>query len=417
MYIKKLFLALFVLGLLVSPMAAKAITLDDLAAQISSLQLEISGLKNQLIAQVRNYTLPLAEPTAITPVKTASNVVAVISPNGGETLEIGQTYSIKWSGSMQQMRLLPINSYGNIDYNQNNISIVSHYNVPDTSGIYSWTIPNTVPVGKYYLQIEGCCGETGGFDNSNYYFSIIKSSIISATPLPVTPVKISSGDVTVNFPNGGETYYFGTLPTGNPLSMKAQVNSSKIGTFGVYLVDNPSTTNPGNKYPMSVAGGFNATINNIHSFSVGLINGYPPYNPGQYYMMAEWKSDDGTEHFIDFSDSYFKIFGSTPVSTTATPKIMYWWGKVNGHIDLTTGSWVTDPDGVSGANLGKLSYCQKWYPATTSVKDSILETASFWKNRGNVDGPFTSTNISYECVQEQIVTPTPACAPNDPPIT
>ena len=36
-------------------------------------------------------------------------------------------------------------------------------------------------------------------------------------------------------------------------------------------------------------------------------------------------------------------------------QIMYWWGKVNQHVDSRTGAWVTDPDGVSGADIDWVS--------------------------------------------------------------
>jgi len=88
-------------------------------------------------------------------------------------------------------------------------------------------------------------------------------------------------------------------------------------------------------------------------------------------------------------------------SVDITPKIAYWWGKVNQHIG-ENGTWMTDPDGVSGANLDKLAYCQKWYPNTISVKSYKNETISDWRNRGNVGGPFTNTKQSYECVQGNV---------------
>jgi len=86
-----------------------------------------------------------------------------------------------------------------------------------------------------------------------------------------------------------------------------------------------------------------------------------------------------------------------PVSSNLTRRIAYWWGKVNLHLE--NGKWVTDPDGVSGANLDKLEYCQKWYPNTISVKPYKIETITGWRNRGNVDGPFTSKKQTYECIQ------------------
>lgn len=82
----------------------------------------------------------------------------------------------------------------------------------------------------------------------------------------------------------------------------------------------------------------------------------------------------------------------------ATPRIMYWQGKVNQHFDIYKKVWRTDPDGVSGAQLHKLRYCQKFYPNTTQVQPYRNETTNTWKNRRN-QGQFTSTKLSYECVQ------------------
>ncbi|MCR4256496.1 MAG: hypothetical protein NUV42_02895 [Candidatus Yonathbacteria bacterium] len=80
------------------------------------------------------------------------------------------------------------------------------------------------------------------------------------------------------------------------------------------------------------------------------------------------------------------------------PRIMYWWGKVNQHTD-ENGNWLTDPDGVSGADLDKLIYCKKFYQNTIGVEDYILETTDTWRDRGNVGGPYTSTKISTKCLQ------------------
>jgi hypothetical protein len=79
-------------------------------------------------------------------------------------------------------------------------------------------------------------------------------------------------------------------------------------------------------------------------------------------------------------------------------RIMYWWGKVNQHVDLATGAWETDPDGVSGADLDMLAYCQRWYPGTRAVEPYARETIATWRERGNV-GAHRAEQTSYRCVQ------------------
>ncbi len=99
----------------------------------------------------------------------------------------------------------------------------------------------------------------------------------------------------------------------------------------------------------------------------------------------------------------------TPTTDT-TPRIMYWSGKVNQHVDSKTGQWETDPDGVSGANINKLTYCKKWYPNTVEVDDYKNETINTWRAAGNI-GEYPSTKMSYECVQKE-TSPVPTIPPS-----
>jgi len=84
-------------------------------------------------------------------------------------------------------------------------------------------------------------------------------------------------------------------------------------------------------------------------------------------------------------------------------RVARWQGKVNQYVDAY-GNWQTDPDGVSGAELidadGGLSYCRKFYPITISTRNYQTETIYGWRNRGNVDGPFTLAVTTIECVME-----------------
>ncbi len=78
-------------------------------------------------------------------------------------------------------------------------------------------------------------------------------------------------------------------------------------------------------------------------------------------------------------------------------QIMYWFGKINLHLDGDT--WKTDPDGFSGSNIGKLEYCKKWYPDTISVGENELTWSNAWRNAGNTSS-FTSEKMSYYCIQQ-----------------
>jgi len=79
------------------------------------------------------------------------------------------------------------------------------------------------------------------------------------------------------------------------------------------------------------------------------------------------------------------------------PRVAFWGGKVNQHIE--NGTWVTDPDGKSGSFVDILTYCKKWYPKTLSFREYKMETITGWRDFGNLGGPYTSTQQSYDCVQ------------------
>jgi hypothetical protein len=84
-------------------------------------------------------------------------------------------------------------------------------------------------------------------------------------------------------------------------------------------------------------------------------------------------------------------------SADLTPRIMYWSGKVNQHVGPSA-AWVSDPDGVSGADIPMLNYCKKWYPTTTSVVAYGNETSTTWSAGTGATGTYTSIKPSYKCV-------------------
>ncbi|HRH31474.1 MAG TPA: peptidoglycan-binding protein, partial [Candidatus Paceibacterota bacterium] len=88
------------------------------------------------------------------------------------------------------------------------------------------------------------------------------------------------------------------------------------------------------------------------------------------------------------------------VPNNKIPRVMFWWGKVNQHMDLATGTWQTDSNGLepyAGASVDKLEYCKRIYPNSIAIKPYMFETIHTWHDRGNVNN-YSSTNLSYRCV-------------------
>jgi hypothetical protein len=64
-------------------------------------------------------------------------------------------------------------------------------------------------------------------------------------------------------------------------------------------------------------------------------------------------------------------------------RISTWRGQVNLH-KSTGGTWITDPDCTTGANVFDLNYCRKFWPGSTSVTKVpvSLKPANVWRSRG-----------------------------------
>ena len=128
-----------------------------------------------------------------------------------------------------------------------------------------------------------------------------------------------------------------------------------------------------------------------------------PTNPTIYT-----KADDNSEweEFVDqitvsgntisFQIYGFSYYFGADATPDDVPRISYWWGKVNQHVE--NGQWNTDPDGSSGANLDMVQYCQKWYPDTVSVLELPEREAIVFYNAGN-SGNFPTIKPVFECVQ------------------
>ncbi len=136
--------------------------------------------------------------------------ITVLSPNGGETIEIGQKYNITWNTkNTNNITVVLINDSiqcrTGIVGCQNSFTIYSGKN----TGSYLWdtnkkmfggsTGPNSVSVvpGSQYKIGVYATGESGMGDISDSYFKIVSK--------PVTPTP----SITVLSPNGGESLKMG----------------------------------------------------------------------------------------------------------------------------------------------------------------------------------------------------------------
>jgi len=127
----------------------------------------------------------------------ASNpLVQVLSPNGGEQWQIGNTYPITWVSAM-------LSGSFEVALMRGTDPVPALVIEPSFPGIMqlNWTIPATVLPGHNYKIRVRIPTTTGTFDLSDGYFSIMGDIIP-----PVSPLNITS-------PNGGEIWVKGTMQT------------------------------------------------------------------------------------------------------------------------------------------------------------------------------------------------------------
>ena len=374
--------------------------------------------------------LPVVVPTP-TPTPTplpAISSIKVVSPNGGESWQLGSNQTINWKDNYS-----PINCSNDLTNVDNcatvapapmsyDINLVSYF-PPCTGGMCSlrpqlapFSIAKNVVGYSYPWNVGKILDENRSVSDSSYQIQICRTGT-DVCDFTDSYFRISSSDVispsiTVLSPNGGENFTKGTSSsTGDMLNHKVQFSSKKIGNITNYITQSNDINNWKNSKYYWVGGGqgFNPNVSNTDGGSFQINDTF--IDPGTYYFLSTWQSQDGTEFAYDFSDATFGINSTTNITTNdTTPRIMYWYGKVNQHIDAQ-GNWQTDSDGVSGANLDKLTYCKKFFPNTTSVEDYKVETIGTWKDAGNTQdvnrlSAYTTPKMSTKCVQNMIISNT-----------
>ncbi|MBU6430796.1 MAG: hypothetical protein KGJ58_00730 [Patescibacteria group bacterium] len=103
--------------------------------------------------------------------------ITLLSPNGGEKLAIGQTYTIKWSSqNIPSGKLITISVYNPAKNDRRNMieRVVNN-------GEIRWTVPTVLDAGeKYYLMVEVGCDSGGrnciASDKSDEPFSAVSVS-------------------------------------------------------------------------------------------------------------------------------------------------------------------------------------------------------------------------------------------------
>ncbi len=181
-----------------------------------------------------------------------------------------------------------------------------------------------------------------------------------------------------------------TTANGNDLHLTA-LNVKKVGTGDGTITDSGNGINCGQDCSTAYAQGVTETVTATPDANSKFMGWF-----GDCEASANVSGSQICTVKLNKAKNVVAVFDS--IQQVHIPRIMYWYGKVNQHWNLEQDIWETDSDGVSGANLNLLTYCQKFYPKTVKVVEYKEELTKTWKHRGN-GGDYLAIKMSYRCVQ------------------
>ncbi len=185
--------------------------------------------------QINSQTITTATTTVTTTATSTATttlpIFIVTSPNDGEQMIAGNTYSINWVSTSTNISTVNIELYKSGNY-----STSIAYNTPN-SGSFSWTVPATTNVGSDYKVRVYSTMYYNSYDESNAPFSIIVPVVAPATPpigywkfdgngnneITGSPNAVTVGNAVFNA-SGGKFNGYLYIPTGTD-SAKIPYNS------------------------------------------------------------------------------------------------------------------------------------------------------------------------------------------------
>jgi len=173
--------------------------------------------------------------------------ITVLSPNGGETWQIGTTQTIRWTtaGSISKNALVDIYLVDDTCSHDEKCMVVIYITrgAPNT-GSFNWTVGNypggTVGVGQYKIRVASA-DNNSIFGSSDALFSIVASKDDAANYLTCTLSNGTGGNILINSPatfsaSGGKGFYNWSAPHGSPSSGTGHQFSTVYSTTGLFTV-------------------------------------------------------------------------------------------------------------------------------------------------------------------------------------
>jgi len=312
-----------------------------------------------------SVTLPLTRPTIIP-------TITVLSPNGGEIFTPGQKINVTWQSSnipnTENIQISLIDTISSIDFQANIITTPNDGQETFTLPTTNWDGSSLTHGTRFKIGLWTIRGE--GFpvyqDLSDNLFTINSSSSNCRFAY------FAADSYLVNY--------------GDTVTLSWDTLCKNVGIENM------------DGFPAKNFGSTSST--NVSVYKDTTFTMYVSNDSG--CLGTVYSTSTGSKCNYQTKSITVKVNNN---SLDSTPRIMYWYGKVNQHVDVY-GVWQSDPDGTSGANLDKLTYCRKWYPNTTSVASYKSETINTWRRAmGYEQSGYTNTVVSDKCIQDKVSDP------------
>jgi len=315
--------------------------------------------------------------------------VTVLSPNGGETFDVGATMPITWTSDVTGYLRISLQK-GGVD-----LMLISAKTVND--GSFDWLIPATVPTGTDY-SVKIC-----------YCLNTVVTDVSDA---PFTINGTGGSTIAVISPNGGETLTAGTtnaITWSSDITGNVRITLLKAGLH--YALISSSTPNDGS---------YDWTI------------------PSRLAAGAEYSikiASAATPLLFDVSDAYFSVVagggtfvtviapngGETFVAAAVCP--VTWTSDVTGFLRLSLQKAGVDYMLISGHTLNdgafdwlipetlvpgddytvKISYC--FNPVVSDVSDAAFTIAA-------TDAGDPKSNLKTSTIESKDYAPVVSLYPN-----